>query len=395
MKSLIKTAILATVAIFASWSSVVGQNTLGNVNAGWYSRYSGSGKLFITIDWDNNKSYIQPVFYWDTIYGSYGNKSQDPGPKFTDVYGNFEYEIPFLPCKRYYIKIAFTDGQTLNTEYVTYSFETNGISSPVVNNLAIVDTGYSFVDLLVDIDNKCNSSNVEIQIKEPGKMYNYWDNYHIDDYIKYFPIQIKNLLPNSDYVVKLKFSNQYGETEKVLSIKTASNLKPDIESLYSESLNFSTISCRAFIDPMNTNSTEWKVEYGKEIDLGKSTNWKKAYSRDSSGITLSNLDRNTIYFWRSVARNEFGYDEGKIMAIKTLDFGLGFENIELSDLVKIYKENEKTKVYFEHPITANVYSMDGKKVVTLNSNNTLNLPNGFYFMEFKIGNTVFTKKFII
>jgi hypothetical protein len=177
-------------------------------------------------------------------------------------------------------------------------------------------------------------------------------------------------------------------------------LPPVVESLRSVIIEPSIAQMVAFVDTKNTNSTKVRIEYGEQISLENLSDW---FSYNGSGnftLGIDNLKPNTVYFWRPVARNDFGQDEGQTKMFKTNEFATSITEITSDDLLQVSSCPTGIRVYSEKDAVIEIYSITGQKILVANVNGGeaqifSSLTPGVYIVKSFIEGYTVTKKAMV
>ena len=136
---------------------------------------------------------------------------------------------------------------------------------------------------------------------------------------------LSNLSPNTIYYFRVVANNTYGTSKgTILSFKTEGITAPapTVSVTTVQATNKTSISAKLngiFVNQTGTNA-EGYFQYGKVSSLGTTTsiiNLGLVASTSFSKI-ITNLDPNTIYFFRAVAKNQGTIYNGNILVFKTL-----------------------------------------------------------------------------
>ena len=140
-------------------------------------------------------------------------------------------------------------------------------------------------------------------------------------------VPVSNLLANTTYFYRAVASNSYGTVlGGIVSFKTESTVITNaLKAFTSLATSVGGTSAKlnglAVIDV--AASTKVYFEYGKTIDLGKTTTAEVIGSigQLSFNQVVSGLVPNTVYFYRAVAENSLGVSRGDVIVFKTVSSG--------------------------------------------------------------------------
>ena len=141
---------------------------------------------------------------------------------------------------------------------------------------------------------------------------------------------LTNLSSDTTYYFRAVANNTYGtikgnifslKTEGTVIIPTTTPI-PSVSITTVQAINKTSISAKLngiFVNQTGTNA-EGYFQYGKISSLGKTTAIKNLglVSSTSFSQIITNLDPNTIYFFRAVAKNQGTIYNGNILVFKTL-----------------------------------------------------------------------------
>jgi len=133
-----------------------------------------------------------------------------------------------------------------------------------------------------------------------------------------------NLSPNTTYyfraVARTSYGLIYGNT---LSFNTGyannSAFSPTVITNPATSILSNSVVLNTSINPNNSNTDYW-FEYGTTVNLGSTTAYKALSNYNfqlSLNSSLDNLTANTTYYFRAVARNNYGTSYGSILSFTT------------------------------------------------------------------------------
>lgn len=346
-------------------------------------------EIILQCDWGQYKG-VEVQFFWGMVPGSYIYSS--PIMEDTNVNGTITFHISnYMACWDYSFKLVFTD-LTTGDDQELYSFITTpGNQEPEINKVEFKTIGYNFVDLYIEADGQCNGFTTSISCGEFGKppifQFEDWD---------YGECVIQKLFygldPYKNYEIRIKLKNDFGESTQSWLIQTMSNLPPEIETgnAYMEPNGFyADFMC--YIDPKNT-STEYRIEYGEDIYLSESTSWFQVFNGKGNYTTGTVLKAGTTYYWRAVARNEFGQDEGEIKIFKTPGTNGIEDNIE--NKFSVYPNPATNKINVPIGQYA-ICDITGKEIMAGVTNGLIEiekLPQGIYLFKNNQGIARFLKK---
>ncbi|MBP6908791.1 MAG: T9SS type A sorting domain-containing protein [Candidatus Pacebacteria bacterium] len=402
-----KKLFLLSVAVMAFLSfspSVQAENTTGNVYA---DAYQSDTVIVVRLAWFENDSlnFIQPFISWDTTYkhlgdtGSYSNIDLSSwGVKYYSREGLVEFLIPAKKsCKEFYFRISFIDGMSQKRNNISRMVVTEGSSAPVMHHSTIVPN-FSSVMVGVTIENTCNSLwiHAEIFLKSSVKV----ATVSAGGYDNYVSFSVYDLLPNEEYYVDMTIHNGYGSVSFIQSFRTMSNLPPVVESLRSTVLSPRIAEVTSHVDTKNTHSTEVRIEYGEQIGLENLGDWFLYTGVGNYNFQMENLKPNTVYFWRPVARNQFGQDEGQTKMFKTNEFATAVTEITSDDLLQVSSCPAGIRIYPEKDAIVEIYSIAGQKVLTTNlrggeAHIFSSLTPGMYIVKSLIEGYTVTKKALV
>jgi len=133
---------------------------------------------------------------------------------------------------------------------------------------------------------------------------------------------LSGLQSNTTYYFRAVARNQYGTTYgNILSFTTQSGgqIAPTVFTNSASSIYSNSAVLNGSVNPNNSQTDAW-FEYGPTPSLGYTTGYRSIgsfnYSTDFS-ISLSGLSSNTTYYYRAVARNQYGTNYGGILSFTT------------------------------------------------------------------------------
>ncbi len=140
---------------------------------------------------------------------------------------------------------------------------------------------------------------------------------------------LSNLKPLTKYYFKLNAQNQFGTVNSsILSFTTAgpaiaSDSQPSVKTNAATNVATSSVTMNGRVDPNGADTTYW-FEYSKDALLGKiigTATPDQTMNGDDAAIgvkaDVSNLSRNTKYYYRLLARNSQGTVVGDIVSFRT------------------------------------------------------------------------------
>lgn len=139
-------------------------------------------------------------------------------------------------------------------------------------------------------------------------------------------VSIANLVPATTYYFRMNAQNAYGTVNgQVLSFTTtgpASPAEPIVETSAATAVTGTSARLNGQINPNGAATTYW-FEYSEDSFLGSilgSTTQEQIASGNavvSVFANITDLDRDTAYYFQLVGRNQFGTERGDIMSFTT------------------------------------------------------------------------------
>jgi len=103
------------------------------------------------------------------------------------------------------------------------------------------------------------------------------------------------------------------------ALVSALNEEPDVTTKSATSISDDRATLNARVDGNGSSTTAW-FEYGTDRDLDDSTSEESVGSRSTDfDLRISDLEEDTIYYFRVVAENDEGTDYGSILSFRTDD----------------------------------------------------------------------------
>ena len=146
---------------------------------------------------------------------------------------------------------------------------------------------------------------------------------------------LANLKPLTKYYYRINAQNQFGTTNgSIGSFTTAGPAavtagEPVVKTNAVTNLGTSTVTLNGRLDPHGADTTYW-FEYTTDSLLGRLTgtqsiNTMSTPSQSMNGADaaigvkadISGLDRNTKYYYRMIAQNQYGTVEGSVVSFRT------------------------------------------------------------------------------
>jgi hypothetical protein len=399
------TVLLFAFVAFSSISlSASAENAPGNVD---FYAFPQNSMLKVGFDWWDNDSgnYIQTFLYWDTIFTNnprFADSSQNFGTKYYDKDGRIEFFLPQFPCHTYYLKLVGVDGKS-GKPFTLYRYAlAPGLEKPSFGSDARMSKiSFKTATFQTSISTSCSYGWFHLQVGALNETDLIVDEYgQIQQSETFFERDFKGLEPNKIYNLYLEISNDNGVSIFYTQFKTESNLPPVIESLRSSVISPSIAHVISSIDAKNTTSTDVRIEYGEQISLENLSDWSRYFGKGNYAFTIENLKPNTVYFWRPVARNDFGQDEGQTKMFKTNEFATAVTEITSDDLLQVSSCPAGIRIYPEKDAIVEIYSITGQKVLTTNLNGGeahifSSLTPGMYIVKSSIEGYTVTKKALV
>lgn len=139
-------------------------------------------------------------------------------------------------------------------------------------------------------------------------------------------VSISNLQPLSKYYFRLNSQNQFGTINgEILSFTTkgpATVVVPVVDTNSATSITATSASLHAIVNPSGVATTYW-FEYSTYASLSKSTvltseqSLPEGLTSISVSATVNNLNRDTKYYYRVIAKNQYGTVQGDIESFAT------------------------------------------------------------------------------
>jgi hypothetical protein len=103
------------------------------------------------------------------------------------------------------------------------------------------------------------------------------------------------------------------------ALVSALNEEPDVTTKSATSISSNRATLNARVDGNGSSTKAW-FEYGTDRDLGDSTSEESVGSRSTDfDLRISDLEEDTVYYFRVVAENDEGTDYGSILSFRTDD----------------------------------------------------------------------------
>ena len=141
------------------------------------------------------------------------------------------------------------------------------------------------------------------------------------------PSYITELTKNTTYYFRVAAENQYGTNKGTLyTFKTTEGTPPPVGSAplsvttSANGVSRTTANLNGEVTPNKVSTVYW-FEYGKTANLGDTTAFVLAgdgSAKIPTSVSVSNLDPDTMYYFRINAQNQFGTVNGSILNFKTL-----------------------------------------------------------------------------
>ncbi len=363
----------------------------------WYDQ--AEQMLVFNCRWDNNESLIEPEVQWGTDPNAYAY-----GWKFGKIYGaqgEVNHKVKANPCTMYYTQLLFKDWTTGNNYTISQNRNTPGDLPPSFNSVQASNIGYYNAVLNLNLDTKCNEAKLKVSISKKGGTPVPVD--LSNPYVfgtKSIKLPIYGLDPNEWYEVQLEAETFVGQTSYTHGFITMSNLLPFTESLRATT-NGNPYSATLYgdVDPKNTNSTQWRVEFGTDIHMDELSPWFNVYQKGSNSFDIHYLKPNTQYFWRSVVQNEFGRFDGQVKTFKTDALaGITDLNLKSNDKLQVSSRSGGITIFTEQDAKVNVLNIQGQLIGIYDVAGIMHindLPAGTYVIKTTIEGQAMAKKTIV
>ncbi len=382
--------------VFLGLSSFAQNTPNGNV---FFNSWPDQQNKTITMDlrWLENTTTIQPTFYWDTVPGLYRHSMT--GPNSNSFSGNATIVINNVTgCQNYYLKCEFIDKIT-SIRYELLSFiKTAGDKAPMIKGIQFPNMGYTFAELMLNVEPFCNNFDLEIKVNEPGKLPSIqykenWGDINNSNNIHKF---LYGLEPDRYYELTITVSSWLGTEVHKYGFQTPSNLPPVAEYIRTKYLGAQIALAEVSSDSKNTQA-QLRIEYGEDLSLSDNTDWLFTYGKKKWEIYLYNLKSNTVYFSRTVIKNDFGQYEDKIRLFKTTENYADIKEITWNDLLNVSNHPRGLTVNVEKPAKIDIYNLSGSNLYSQECNKSfdISLAPGVYLIKMYIAGQVIAKKALV
>ncbi len=216
----------------------------------------------------------------------------------------------------------------------TYEFTTNNTPAPQGSAPSIQTSSATDVDR--------DSAKVNGKVNANGYATDYWFEYGENDSLgdttdfesigsKQVSLSvsasISSLKPLTKYYFRLNAQNQYGTVigslQTFTTDGTSNESKPSVKTNPASNIENSSATLRGTLDPNGADTTYW-FEYGKDSTLEKllisstpTQSMNESHAETGVEDSVNNLSKNTRYYYRLLARNQYGTVKGSIMYFKT------------------------------------------------------------------------------
>ena len=179
---------------------------------------------------------------------------------------------------------------------------------------------------------------------------------------------------------------------------TPSNLPPVVTSKGAIMGTVNSMLLTAYLDTKNT-TTKWGFEIGETVIEDDFHGWNVTNGGEGMiGMDINNLKSNTVYFFRPVAENDWGHDEGQTRIFKTnATPTMGVRELTFDDLLRVSSKTGGLTIFVEQSAEVVVSNINGQIVGTYNvaDRMDINLVSGTYLVKTVIGGKTLIKKAIV
>ena len=372
MKKLLTLLFVGALIALALTHSAKAENSTGNVSSGLYVSDVINQSTVIRAGfnwWESDSGGFIGVIYYDTVPGRYQYLADSS--VFTAKDGSFYVNIPTnKSCMVYYFKFIVIDKLTGKKSTEHRMITTPNKEKAVLLGFNLSQIGFNFAEVQFSFNEFCDYADFELKCSESGKLPFITITRGQDDYKTSLKKLLSNLDPNTEYSISFRLffphRSDLGETIIAWGFRTLSNLPPVVESNSAIDVKNESATVTAWIDPRNTWNSESEVRYGEHITLEQKTGWTPVQQKGNYGFYLPNLKPNTVYFWNSFARNDYGNDNGETKMFKTNEFATAVTEITSDDLLQVSSCPAGIRIYPEKDAIVEIYSITGQKVLTTN-----------------------------